>query len=303
MFFTQFNQLMAGSVDITMVIRKSATGMTVSVLPKSNGLKDEARNHIVPLTLSGTPEELDGGFFQTIARPVRKVSGLLTNMAEFEKRADKAASESRAAKEAKAKETREEKEKREKYERLVKKADELAAAGNHKEAVTVLGQAKAYANPQQTKEIEDKIKAQTAELSKGSLFGMEDLDRQPVRQAPQPRPAQVQTAGMDMHPRQPAQCPGSQPAYHEPVRPYPGQERQYPPRETYGRHPMPDAQQPAAGFESGMQPMYAGHQSWPGNPSPDEQPNHRPGEYDEYIDFPEGMLKEGNQYSINNQMQ
>ena len=278
MFFTQFNQLMAGSVDITMVIRKSATGMTVSVLPKSNGLKDEARNHIVPLTLSGTPEELDGGFFQTIARPVRKVSGLLTNMAEFEKRADKAASESRAAKEAKG----------EKYERLVKKADELAAAGNHKEAVTVLGQAKAYANPQQTKEIEDKIKAQTAELNKGSLFGMEDLDRQPVQQAPQPRPAQMQTG---------------QPAYHEPVRPYPGQERQYPPRETYGRHPMPDAQQPAAGFESGMQPMYAGHQSWPGNPSPDEQPDHRPGEYDEYIDFPEGMLKEGNQYSINNQMQ
>ena len=49
MFFTQFNQLMAGSVDITLVIRKSATGMTVSVLPKSNGLKDEAQNHIVPL--------------------------------------------------------------------------------------------------------------------------------------------------------------------------------------------------------------------------------------------------------------
>ena len=68
MFFTQFNQLMAGNVDITLVIRKSVTGMTVSVLPKSNGLKDEAQNHIVPLTLSGTPEELDGGFFQTIAR-------------------------------------------------------------------------------------------------------------------------------------------------------------------------------------------------------------------------------------------
>ena len=48
MFFTQFNQLMTGSVDVTMVIRKSTTGMTVSVLPKSNGLKDEAQNHIVP---------------------------------------------------------------------------------------------------------------------------------------------------------------------------------------------------------------------------------------------------------------
>ena len=76
MFFTQINQLMAQSVDITMVIRKSATGMTVSVLPKSNGLKDEAQNHIVPLTLSGLPEELDAGSRRTrlrqTARPRRK---------------------------------------------------------------------------------------------------------------------------------------------------------------------------------------------------------------------------------------
>ena len=83
MFFTQINQLMAQSVDITMVIRKSATGMTVSVLPKSNGLKDEAQNHIVPLTLSGLPGELDAGFMNAIASPVRRVSGLLTNMAEI----------------------------------------------------------------------------------------------------------------------------------------------------------------------------------------------------------------------------
>ena len=104
MFFTQINQLMAQSVDITMVIRKSATGMTVSVLPKSNGLKDEAQNHIVPLTLSGLPEELDAGFMNAIANPIRKVSGLLTNMAEFEKQADKAAANSKASKEQKAKE-------------------------------------------------------------------------------------------------------------------------------------------------------------------------------------------------------
>lgn len=156
MFFTQFNQLMTGSVDVTMVIRKSTTGMTVSVLPKSNGLKDEAQNHIVPLTLSGTPEELDNGFFQTIARPVQKVSGLLANMAEFEKQADKAAKDSKAVKDMKAKETKEEKEKREKYEKLMKKADEMVAAKNHKEAVAVLGQAKAYANPQQVKEIEER---------------------------------------------------------------------------------------------------------------------------------------------------
>lgn len=183
MFFTQINQLMAQSVDITMVIRKSATGMTVSVLPKSNGLKDEAQNHIVPLTLSGLPEELDAGFMNAIASPVRRVSGLLTNMAEFEKQADKAAANSKASKEQKAKETKEEKEKREKYEKHMKKAEELIAARNHKEAVTALGQARVYATEQNRKTVDEKIEEQKRAMNQGSLFDlMEQAEQQPPQQ-------------------------------------------------------------------------------------------------------------------------
>ena len=183
MFFTQINQLMAQSVDITMVIRKSATGMTVSVLPKSNGLKDEAQNHIVPLTLSGLPEELDAGFMNAIANPVRKVSGLLTNMAEFEKQADKAAANSKASKEEKAKETKEEKDKREKYEKHMKKAEELIAAKNHKEAITALGQARLYATEQNRKTVDEKIEEQKRAMNQGSLFDlMEQAEQQPPQQ-------------------------------------------------------------------------------------------------------------------------
>ena len=117
MFFTAINQMMTEGVDLTIVIRKANGQMAVSTLPKSNGLKDEAQNHIVPLTVSGLPEELDAGFLQTVARPIQKVAGLITNMAQFEAQADKAAADSKAAKEEKAKETKEEKEKREKYEK------------------------------------------------------------------------------------------------------------------------------------------------------------------------------------------
>ena len=330
MFFTQFNQLMAGSVDITLVIRKSATGMTVSVLPKSNGLKDEAQNHIVPLTLSGTPEELDGGFFQTIARPVQKVSGLLTNMAEFEKQADKTAKDSKAAKEVKAKETKEEKEKREKYEKLIKKADELATAKNHKEAVTVLGQAKAYANPQQAKEIEEKIKAQTAELNKGSLFGMEAFDQQPTPQpapqpqpqlAPHPRPLQGQAPGnippqphpasrgqqparQPIPPRQPVQQPAPYPGVQQPyhAQPYPGQGGQYPQPNAYGQQPAPQPLQSAAGFDGDM-PQYDGYSMMEDGPSSygQDEPDYNPEEYANYPDFPMEMLKSGNRYQTTNQ--
>ena len=128
MFFTAIHQMMTEGVDLTLVIRKANGQLAVSTLPKSNGLKDEAQNHIVPLTVNGKPEELDAGFLQTVARPIQKAVGLITNMAQFEVQAEKAASESKAAKDAKTKETKEEKERREKYEKHLKKAEELIAA-------------------------------------------------------------------------------------------------------------------------------------------------------------------------------
>ena len=160
MLFTAIHQMMTEGVDLTLVIRKTNGRLTVSTLPKSNGLKDEAQNHIVPLTVSGLPQELDAGFLQAISRPVQKASGLLTNMAQFEAQAEKAASESKAAKEQKSKETKEEKEKREKYEKHLKKADELIAAGNHKDAVTALGLARQYATEANKKTVDGKIEEQ-----------------------------------------------------------------------------------------------------------------------------------------------
>lgn len=157
MFFTAIHQMMTEGVDLTLVIRKANGQLTVSTLPKSNGLKDEAQNHIIPLTVSGMPEELDAGFLQAVARPVQKAAGLITNMAQFEAQAEKAASESKAAKEARSKETKEEKEKREKYEKYLKKAEELIAAKKHSEAVTALGQARLYAQPQDQKKIDGMV--------------------------------------------------------------------------------------------------------------------------------------------------
>ena len=62
----------------------------------------------MPLTVTGTPQELDTGFLQAVTRPIQKTCGLISNMAQFEAQADKAAASSKAAKEAKSKETKEE---------------------------------------------------------------------------------------------------------------------------------------------------------------------------------------------------
>ena len=182
MFFTAINQMMTEGVDLTLVIRKANGQMAVSVLPKSNGLKDEAQNHIIPLALKGLPQELDAGFLQAVARPVQKATGLITNMAQFEAQAEKAAAESKSAKEQKSKETKEEREKREKYEKYFKKAGELIAAGNHKEAVTALGQARPYAKPQDQKKIDEMMEQQKKAMNKGSLFEL--MEEQTVPQQP-----------------------------------------------------------------------------------------------------------------------
>lgn len=208
MFFQSMNQMMDPNVDITLVIRKSADGrMAVSVLPKSNTLKDEAQNSIVPLTLNGTPEELDSGFMQVVARPMQKASGLISNMAQFEAQADKAAASSKGAKVAKAKETKEEKEKREKYEKNLKKAEDHIAAKRHKEAVDALTEARKYAKTEDLKSIDECLDEQKKLASQGDLFAMmEEPDQaqpqQPQVQQPaqQPATAQVQQPQAQPHP-------------------------------------------------------------------------------------------------------
>lgn len=286
MFFTQIYQMMTQGVDITMVIRKSGEGLTVSVLPRSGGsLKDEAQNHIVPLTVGGTPQELDTGFLATVGRPVQKACGLISNMEEFEKQTEKAAVNSKASKEQKGKETKEEKEKREKYEKHMKKAEEMTAAKNYKDALTALGQARLYADSQKLKTVDEKTIALKAEMNKGSLFEL-------MEEIPQPAVQQ-----------------GQQPVYRQPVQQQAQHRGQYPQgvqqqAQHYGQYPQ-GAQQPlqprmqsGSDYGQGFTPHYQEQQVIPAGsmgmtdfqPYTEQQPAYRPEEYTEYPDFPQSML-------------
>ena len=321
--------MMTESVDLTIVIRKTNGQLTVSTLPKSNGLKDEAQNHIVPLTVTGTPQELDTGFLQAIARPIQKTCGLLSNMAQFEAQAEKAVASSKAAKEAKSKETKEEREKREKYEKLMKKANELMATKNFREAVSMLTQAKACADTAQLKEIEEKIKAADTEMNKGSLFGLMEQEAQP-EPAPQPEQPVPQQPAYTQPPvteqRKPQVQRPQQPAYNRaPQPPAPGQVRPAPqrPQQAYTPHPQQPGiwpqQQPQArpqiqphaqyvqrtGGQQPSQPQYPPQpeiQDWQEERfmqedeqqpylSDQEHPAYSEKDYEEYIDFPQSMLE------------
>lgn len=323
------NQMMTQDVDITLVIRKSADGrMAVSVLPKSAKLKNEAQNNIVPMTLNGTPEELDGGFLQVVAQPMQKASGLISNLTRFEAQADKAATSGKGAKGTAPKESKEEKEKREKYEKNLKKAQELIAAKKHGEAVDALTEARKYARPEDQKTIDSQLEEQKKLAGQGDLFAM--LDEPAAQQQPQARPE----AQPVQQPQQPAvqpqtapqpQAPMPQPAI--PAAQQPVRQPQANPDQGYGgqygyaqpQHPqgwpqqMP--QQPNGGYPQYAQPQATGqpgayrpngHAQYPQQPmpfehdaynrvprmaDPDDEPPYRPEEYSQYPDFPMSMLQ------------
>lgn len=325
MFFTAIHQMMTENVDLTIVIRKANGQLTVATLPKSNGLKDEAQNQIIPLTVTGTPQELDAEFLQAVTRPIQKASGLIANMAQFEAQADKAAANSKAAKEAKSKESKEEREKREKYEKLMKKAEDMTVAKNYREALNLLGQAKPHANEAQLKEIEEKTRAVEKEMNRGSLFDLMERQAQPeqqpvVQNRTQPQPQQV------MQP-QPTYAPARQaPASKQPQRQAPMQQ---PERPEFGQPPVQQTQQTGLWplqqpeLQPVRQPLQphphhasqntgAGQDAYGTHPatggwrdesflqedeqqqpyfSDSEQLVYNPKDYEDYIDFPQSMLE------------
>ena len=150
--------------------------MTVSVLPKSNGLKDEAQNRIVPLTLSGLPEELDAGFIGAISNPSKfrtpdqhgGVRGAGGQGCRRQQGGEGSESQGDEGGEREAREVREA------HEEGGGTDCSQEAQGCHRHT---LGQAKLYATEQNKKTVEEKIEEQKKAMSQGSLFDLMDEGR------------------------------------------------------------------------------------------------------------------------------
>lgn len=90
MFFQTIYPMLAAGTDLSINIRRVNDRLSVAVMPRHAGVKDEAQQNLVPLILSGTAVELDAEFLQAIAAPVSRTTGLLTNLETFERQAAKA---------------------------------------------------------------------------------------------------------------------------------------------------------------------------------------------------------------------
>ena len=280
MFFTYIYQMMTESVDLTLVMHKTENGrMTVSLIPKVQTLKESTWNRFVPLVLSGTPAELDAGFFPAVAQPVQRAAGLMLNLAEFEKQAEKAAASNKTPKQAaKEKEPKEARERSEKYDKYIKRAEEQMASNNFGDAIISFQQARLYAAEEQTQNIDTRIAAAKSAQKRSSLFDLSNI--------PAPSPAAIG------HGAQQAQQPIPQPApadlsVQTAVQPLMPQQGQY----VLPRHA---AHNPPVGCEQQPLPPMSQHglpYTWPeacGNP--DTPPTYRPDEYAQYPDFPQDMI-------------
>lgn len=277
MFFQTIHQMLAQGTDLSINIRRVNNNLTVAVMPKRTGLKEETGQLIVPLVLSGTPGDLDAEFLQQITSPLQKVQGILTNIETFEKQAEAAAAKSKTAKSANDKETKEAREKREKMEKLLKRAEEAFAAGRYSEATTAFRQAKVLADATKQKEIEARMQEVQKKASEGSLFAETAPQSQPVQQQPTARqhpsapqhPANNMPNGqsadgqMQMFTAQPpmqqsAPQPAPQPTYQPASQPLPQPRIMQP-------QPTPQAYQPEM---PQPQPMYGGYYQNPANNVP-----------------------------------
>jgi PRTRC genetic system protein E len=132
-FQALFDLQVQGDINIT-VRRNADNKMWVTLHLNNEACGDDARKLIAPMNLSGSPAELDEGFFASISAPLKATSQLFVNMESYMKQQEQAALQSKMEKDKADKAGKEKNEKDKKLEAALKKADELEAEGKHREA-------------------------------------------------------------------------------------------------------------------------------------------------------------------------
>jgi PRTRC genetic system protein E len=88
------------SVNVSIVITKNGDKISVSFLPQLKS-EDKSKKEMVPLMLKGTAAELDAEFVTIISSPLEKVSGIASNLIQFEAKVKKMEESTKLAEEKK----------------------------------------------------------------------------------------------------------------------------------------------------------------------------------------------------------
>lgn len=170
-FFNQIAELeITGDLQLT-ISRGVENKLVVSILLQNEQCGDNAKQLIPPLNLRGTAEELDEGFFESIAVPLQTASGLMVNMEAYMKQLENAQKQSAMEKEKTNKEKKTKDEKEKKYKEAMAKADELDNDGKPRDAWMKVPNPNDY--PEYAEAIHKRKKELSDKFASPSLFGAE----------------------------------------------------------------------------------------------------------------------------------
>lgn len=185
MFFKSIEQHL-DNLNLNIVITKNENGLVVSVLPQLK-CKDEAKSNITPILLKGTADELDAQFIGIIQQPLEKVSGVSSNLIQFEKSIELAESKSAITKAEKIEETK----MKEKADKCLKKADEFIEKDDVKKAILQIEAALKFSpNYKKAKDMLVKHKSEATGMFEESVISE-------IKQENKPNPAIIENVHSD----------------------------------------------------------------------------------------------------------
>ena len=170
MFFKELSQLLTSDTGVSLTVYSQNGKLTVSVFPRVKGLKDEAQNHLHPIVLTGTAEELDTGFFDAVVQPVQKATTLLADMKDFEKSLARVEAVRKEVLEEKKNADKRAQERKVKFDKLIERADTCENEGKNNDALKSLRDARTLADGDNVAITDKRIEQVKTKCFQNSLF-------------------------------------------------------------------------------------------------------------------------------------
>lgn len=156
-FFKTLADLGLKGEIITRMMFLSDGRVVVTCMVDTGSCGDPAAKHILPIRLTGTPEEIDEVFFDRLSQPIAEADKVVDNMSAF----------SKSLKTAKANALMQQ-EKEKAYKEAMKKVDDLCKEGKHKEAYMKIPETKLF--PDKAQELSRRRSEISDHFSQPDLF-------------------------------------------------------------------------------------------------------------------------------------
>lgn len=172
--FKRLSESMEVGSSVVITVAKTENGMAVSVLPGNKLVKDAAKNKLVPINMTGEPDEIDEGFLATILKPIASANGLLSNIKDFEASVEEAKKASEMEKKAKD----EQKKVTEEFQGWFALAEQNYGENKFKDALTCISNAEKLSDKiAGSKSKIDAMRKKIKEaLGEGNMFGSDVED-------------------------------------------------------------------------------------------------------------------------------